>query len=129
MDCLNILRVVVPPCPAHAAGMDMVGYDVAIISEHFVTEGALATLGGNLPVEEFPHFSVSSGVPGIPWGDEGLRCAERPSGADAFLLVLTLSHSRNGSGGSGRVDSGEVSWCSLDWLECNGAIVRPAGRR
>ena len=66
MDCLNILRVVVPPCPAHAAGMDMVGYDVAIISEHFVTEGALATLGGNLPVEEFPHFPVGAEFPVSP---------------------------------------------------------------
>jgi hypothetical protein len=38
----------------------MVGYYVAIIIEWFVTEGALATLGSNLPVEEFPHFSVGS---------------------------------------------------------------------
>jgi hypothetical protein len=44
----------------------MVGYDVAIISEHFVTEGALATLGGNLPVEEFPHFSVRAEFPVSP---------------------------------------------------------------
>jgi hypothetical protein len=46
--------------------MDMVGYDVAIISEHFVTEGALAMLGGNLPVEQFPHFSVGTKFPVSP---------------------------------------------------------------
>jgi len=36
----------------------MVRYDVAIIRERFVAERALATLGRNLPVEEFPHFSI-----------------------------------------------------------------------
>jgi hypothetical protein len=45
----------------------MVGHDVAIISEHFVTEGALATLGGNLPVEQFPHFTVGAEFPVSPW--------------------------------------------------------------
>ncbi len=44
----------------------MVGYDVAIISEWFVTEGALATLGGNLSVEQFPHFTVGSEFPVSP---------------------------------------------------------------
>jgi hypothetical protein len=44
----------------------MVGHDVAIISEHFVTEGALAMLGGNLPVEQFPHFSVRTQFPVSP---------------------------------------------------------------
>jgi hypothetical protein len=63
MDRLNVLRVVVPPSPSHAAGMDVVGHHVAIISERFVTESALATLGGNFPVEQFPHFSVRAEFP------------------------------------------------------------------
>jgi hypothetical protein len=40
--------------------LDVVGRNVAIISEWLVIEGALATLGGNLPVEQFPHFSVGA---------------------------------------------------------------------
>ncbi|MGA7831772.1 MAG: hypothetical protein WCA21_12495 [Terracidiphilus sp.] len=44
----------------------MVGYDVAIIIERFVTKCALATLGGNLLVEEFPHFSVRAEFPVSP---------------------------------------------------------------
>jgi hypothetical protein len=44
----------------------MVRYDVAIISECFFTEGALATLGGNLPVEEFSHFTVGAEFPVSP---------------------------------------------------------------
>jgi hypothetical protein len=43
--------------------MDVVRYDVAIISERFVAEGACATLGGNLPVDEFPHFSIGPEFP------------------------------------------------------------------
>jgi hypothetical protein len=46
--------------------VNVVGYHVAIISERFVTESALATLGGNLPVEEFPHFSVGAEFPVSP---------------------------------------------------------------
>jgi hypothetical protein len=46
--------------------MDMVGYDVAIVGEWFVTKGALATLGGNLPVEELPHFAVGAEFPVSP---------------------------------------------------------------
>jgi hypothetical protein len=46
--------------------MDMVGHDIAIICERFVAKGAFATLGGNLPVEEFPHFSVRAEFPVSP---------------------------------------------------------------
>ena len=46
--------------------MDVVGYDVAVIGERFVTEGALAILGDNLPVEELPHFSVGAEFPVSP---------------------------------------------------------------
>ena len=67
MDRLNVFRMVVPPRPSHPTGTNMVGHDVAIISEHFVTEGALATLGGNLPVEQFPHFTVGAEFPESPW--------------------------------------------------------------
>ena len=66
MDRLNVIRMIVSPRSAHTAGMDMVGYDVAIVGEWFVTKGALATLGGNLPVEEFPHFPVGAEFPVSP---------------------------------------------------------------
>jgi hypothetical protein len=46
--------------------MDVVGHYVAIISERFVTEGALATLGGYLPVEKFSHFAVGAEFPVSP---------------------------------------------------------------
>jgi hypothetical protein len=58
--------MVVSPCPAHAAGIDVVGHHVAIISKRIVTESALATLGGNLPVEQFPHFAVGAEFPVSP---------------------------------------------------------------
>ena len=54
------------------------------------------------------------------------RCAERPSGAGAFLSGLPLFRSRNGSGESDRVASGGVSWCAPDWLGCRGVIGTPS---
>ena len=44
----------------------MVGYYVATIIERFVTKCALATLDGNLRVEEFSHFAVGAEFPVSP---------------------------------------------------------------
>jgi hypothetical protein len=63
----------------------MVGHDVAIISERFVTEGAFATLGGNLPVEQFPHFTLGAEFtisPGV------MRVFDAPN-ADLALAVFS----------------------------------------
>lgn len=66
VDSLNVVRMIVPPRSSHAAGMDVVGYDVAIIGEWFVAEGAYAILLGDLPVEELPHFAVGPKFPVSP---------------------------------------------------------------
>ena len=59
----DVFRVIVPPCSAHAAWIDVVGHHVAIIGELSITECAFAVLGNNLPVEELPHLSVGSEFP------------------------------------------------------------------
>jgi hypothetical protein len=84
MNRLNVFRVVVSPCPAHAEGMDMVGYYVAVIGERFVTEGALATLGGNLPVEEFAHFTVGAEFPVSPGV---MRVFDAPNAHPALTIL------------------------------------------
>ena len=66
VDGLNVVRVVVPPSTAHAAGMDVVGYHVAVIGELFLAEGADALLGDDLPVEELPHLAVRAKFPVSP---------------------------------------------------------------
>ena len=66
MNSLNVSRMIVSPCSSHSSGVNVVGYYVAVIGERFVTEGALATLGGNLPVEEFAHFTVGAEFPVSP---------------------------------------------------------------
>jgi hypothetical protein len=58
MDSLDVFRMVVSPCSSHTTGIDVVGDDVGVIGEPLLAEGAYAILGGNLPVEEFPHFAV-----------------------------------------------------------------------
>jgi hypothetical protein len=67
MNRLNVFRVVVPPCPSHAAGMDMVRYDVAIGGEPFFAESTEPILRCDLPVEKLPHFSIGAEVPVSPW--------------------------------------------------------------
>jgi hypothetical protein len=38
----------------------MVGYDVSIVGEPLLAEGAYTILGDNLPIEELPHLAVGS---------------------------------------------------------------------
>jgi hypothetical protein len=71
MDSLNVFRMIVSPGASHAAGIDVVGDDVAVVGELFIADSALAVLGYNLLVHQLSHFrvradlSVSSWVVGI----------------------------------------------------------------
>jgi hypothetical protein len=87
VDGLNVLRMVVSPCPSHAAGIDVIGYDVAIVAELFIAESALAVLVNNLLVQQFAHFRIRADLP----------VASRVLGiVDAMDSHLTLpSFSRN----------------------------------
>jgi hypothetical protein len=60
---LNVIRMIVSPRSAHAAGTDMVGYDVAVVCELFMADGALAFLGKNLPVKKLSHFRIRAYFP------------------------------------------------------------------
>jgi len=81
----------------------MVGYDVAIIIERFVTKCALATLGGNLPSEEFPHFSVGAEFP-VPSGMMLIFNAP-----DAHLARASFSrHCLSATAETGAVDRAEL---------------------
>ncbi len=104
--------MVVSPCPAHAAGMDVVGYDVAIISKWFVTEGALATLGGNLPVEQFPHFSVGSKFSVSSWM---MRIFNAPN---AHLALASFSRDCLSS----TAETGAVKWTELIFPKSHGDL-------
>jgi hypothetical protein len=66
VDSLNVVRMIVPPSPAHAAGMDRIGHHVAVVGQLFFAEGAYALLGDNLPVEELPHLAVGAKFPVSP---------------------------------------------------------------
>jgi hypothetical protein len=58
MDRLNVIRMVVSPRSSHAAGMDVVRYDIVVVGELYFAEGAFTVLDDDLLVEKFSHFSV-----------------------------------------------------------------------
>jgi hypothetical protein len=60
VNSLNVVRVIVSPGPAHSFRVDVIGHNVAIVSELGATESALAVLRGDLSVEQFPHLSVGT---------------------------------------------------------------------
>jgi len=88
----------------------MVGHDVTIISERFVTEGALATLGGNLPVEEFSHFTVGAEFPVSPGV---MRVFNAP-----YAHLALASFSRNCL--SAAAEERSVKWTQLIAAESHG---------
>jgi hypothetical protein len=78
-------------------GMDVVGYDVAIIGELSPCRVRRCHSGRQSSGRGASAFRRWSGVPGIPGGGAGPRCAERPSGAGAFLLGLLSSAAEVGA--------------------------------
>jgi hypothetical protein len=113
MDRLNVFRMVVSPCSAHATGMDVVGHDVAIISERFVTQSAFTVLSGNLSIKELPHFSVGAEFP-VPSGMMLIFNAP-----DAHLARASFSrHCLSATAETGAVDRAE-----LVLVESHGALL------
>jgi hypothetical protein len=93
--------------------MDVVGHYVAKISERFVTEGALATLGGNLPVEEFTHFTVGAEFPVSPGV---MRILDAPNAhlSFSFLFQYCLSST---------AETGAVDRAELVLVESHGVLL------
>jgi hypothetical protein len=82
---LNIVRVIVPPGPAHAFRMNMVGDHIAIMGEPPLAEGAYALLGDNFPVKQFPHLAVRAEFPVSP----GMLWIFAPANAHLALALFS----------------------------------------
>ena len=50
--------MVVPPGGAHAAGIDVIGYDVAVVGEFFIADRTVPILDHSRLVQQFSHYSV-----------------------------------------------------------------------
>jgi len=48
--------MIVSPRAAHSFRFPVVRYDIAVISELFVADGAYASLLDNLSIQKFPHL-------------------------------------------------------------------------
>lgn len=119
MNSLNIVRVIVPPGPVHAAGVDVVGDHIRIISEFFLAEDADAPLGDDLPVEKLAHLAIRAEFPVSPGM---LRVLDT---ADAHLASALFSW----YGLSSTAEEGAVDWAELipveshvDLLICLGVV-------
>ena len=56
MDCLDVLGMVVSPCPSHPFGLNMIGHDVATIRELLMADCTPPLLLDDLSVEQFSHL-------------------------------------------------------------------------
>ncbi len=56
MNGLDIVWVIVSPCPSHPLGGDVVRHNVVIVNEFFVTDSTLPVLLGNLAIQQLAHF-------------------------------------------------------------------------
>jgi hypothetical protein len=70
VNSLDVFRMVVSPCPSHAAGIDVVRDDVTVIRELDVAEGTSPFLSDDLLIKQLPHFGVGPKFPvspGVMW--------------------------------------------------------------
>jgi hypothetical protein len=77
--------MIISPGSAHAAGIDVVGHDVAGFRELFIADTALAVLGPNLLVHQLSRFriradlSLPAGMMGIVDAADSQRAQEEQS--------------------------------------------------
>jgi hypothetical protein len=60
VNSLDIIRVIVSPCPSHSPWADMVRYDIAIIRELRFADAAFAALGNDLSIEQLSDLCVGA---------------------------------------------------------------------
>ena len=97
MNRLDIVRVIVPPCPAQAFRINVVRHNLAVVHEILVTDGALPVLLSSLAIQQLAHFcwraefTISSGV---VWIFNALHAAtQNPSFAMRLLAAATGARS------------------------------------
>jgi hypothetical protein len=89
--------MVVSSRPSHSSRVNVVGHDVAIVSERHLTDGAVPVLFDNLAVEQLPHlcfgaeFAVSPGVVRV------FDTLHSQASDSASLLDQLAATARNGS--------------------------------
>ena len=62
--------MIVPPCPSHSAGIDVIWSDVAVIREFDVANGTCPILSDDFLIKQLPHFGVRPKFPvspGVMW--------------------------------------------------------------
>jgi hypothetical protein len=60
---LNIVWVIVSPCPAHSPWIDMVRYDITVIRELRTADATFSSLGNDLSIEQLSHLPVGAEFP------------------------------------------------------------------
>ncbi len=89
MNGLDIVWVIVSPCPSHPFRFYVIRHNVAVVREFLVTDGTFSVLLGNLAVQQRAHFcgraefAISSGV---------VRIFNAPhAGVHTFLFARLLA--------------------------------------
>jgi hypothetical protein len=67
VDSLNIVRMIISPSSSHSARIDVVGNNIAVVSEPLFAEGADSVLRCNLSVHQFPHFRIRADLSVPSW--------------------------------------------------------------
>lgn len=108
MSRLDILWVIVSPCPSHPLGFNVIRHNVAVVREFLMADGALPVLLGNLAVQQLAHlcwgakFAVPSRVlrvfnalhsgPQTPFFSTLLAAAAEARAVDRTVLVSAEVH-------------------------------------
>ena len=104
--------MVVSPRPSHAPRANVVRYDVAVVGEPFLAEGADAILRGNLSVHQLTHLRVRADLA------IAARVIRIVDPADSQLPLASFSRDRF----SAAAELGAVNWAQLISTESHGFL-------
>ena len=117
MCCLDIVGMIISPCPSHPFGILVVWHDVVVLSEFLVTDSTYPVLRDNLAIQQFPHLCGGSEFPISSWVVRILNALDaQPHPTFLPNLLPTTAEHRS-------VDRTEFIATEFHGLLLNGALV------
>jgi hypothetical protein len=56
MNCLDVVWGIVPKSSIHPSGVNVIGYDFAVISEFVAADSTAGMLSNDFLIQQFPHL-------------------------------------------------------------------------
>ena len=123
VDSLDVVRMIVSPRSSHAAGIDVVGYNVGVVGELLIADTAFAVSGPQSSCPTAFAFPHSSGSPDIRAGVGDRQCDGLPLALASFSRDRFPAAAELRTVNRAKLISAESHGLLLKWRCCIGCLA------